>query len=84
MKLYFRNSYGEERLIAEPTTPQECRMEVNKFLNEHNFKSYYTRIHEEPDKRLCMDVGSWSEFFFVEGITMEEFNSDLVQNQSKN
>lgn len=43
MKLYFRNCYGTERLIAECQTVQEVHKEIKKFLDEHNFKSYYSR-----------------------------------------
>ena len=65
MKLYFRNSRGEERMIAEPVDDKECHQEIQKFLDEHNFKSYYTRTWTEPDGSKWYDVGSWSEFFIV-------------------
>ena len=65
MKLYFRNGRGEERVIAEPTDEKECHKEIQKFLDEHNFKSYYTRTWTEADGSKWYDVGSWSEFFIV-------------------
>lgn len=65
MKLYFRNSRGEERVIAEPVNDKECSTEIQKFLEEHNFKSYYTITWTEPDGSKWYDVGSWSEFFVV-------------------
>ena len=43
MKLFFQNSRGEERVIAEPSNREEVNNEINKFLDEHKFKSYYTR-----------------------------------------
>ena len=72
MKLIFKNSRGKERVIAEPSTAEEIFKEINKFLDDHNFKSYYTRVWEE-DGRLKFDVGSHTEFFYVEGITFEEY-----------
>ena len=77
MKLYFRNSYGQERLIAECETTQEVTATINQFLADHNYKSYYTRIWYEPEgtktpyyirteNRFVYDVGSWSEFFELE------------------
>lgn len=72
MKLYFQNSKGEERVIAEPTNREEVIKEINKFLDSHNFKSYYTRVWEE-NGRLKFDCGSWSEFFYLEGMTYEEY-----------
>lgn len=35
MKLYFQNSKGEERVIAEPTNREEVTNEINKFLDSH-------------------------------------------------
>ena len=65
MKLIFQNSRGKERVIAEPQDKKEAVKEINKFLDDHNFKSYYTRIWEE-NGRLKYDVGSHTEFFFLE------------------
>ena len=72
MKLYFQNSSGVERLIAEPFNREEVVKEINKFLDGHNYKSYYTRVWEDND-RLVFDVGSWSEVFCLEGMNFEEW-----------
>ena len=72
MKLIFQNSRGKERVIAEPSSKEEVVKEIDKFLDEHNFKSYYTRICEE-NGRLEFDVGSHTEFFYVEGMSLEEW-----------
>lgn len=74
MKLYFQNSRCEERVIAEPTNREEVSKEIKKFLADHSFKSYYTRVWEE-NGRLKFDVGSWSEFFYLDGMTFEEYVS---------
>lgn len=72
MRLIFQNSRHEERMIAEPSNVEEAHKEMNKFMDEHNFKSYYTRVWEE-NGRLKFDVGNHVEFFFLEGITFEEY-----------
>ena len=72
MKLFFQNSQGKERLIAEPSNREEVVKEINKFLDEHNYKSYYTQVCED-NGRLMIDVGSWSEFFFLEGMSFEDW-----------
>ena len=72
MKLYFHNSRGVERLIAEPSNREEVVKEINKFLDEHNYKSYYTQVCE-ANGRLMIDVGSWSEFFYLEGMSFENW-----------
>ena len=65
MKLIFQSSNGNERVITNVDTWCAACSEINKFLDEHNFKSYYTRIWEE-NGRLKYDVGSHTEFFFLE------------------
>ena len=75
MKLFFQNSKGEERLIAKPANKEEVNKEINKFLDDHNFKSYYTRVWE-ADGRLMFDVGSWSEVFILEGMTFENWSRE--------
>lgn len=64
MKLYFENSYGEERVIAEVQNEQEAMKEIKKFLDDHNYKSYYTRTWEHNGVKY-FDVGSWSERFIL-------------------
>ena len=75
MKLYFQNSRGVERLIAEPSNREEVVKEINKFLDDHNYKSYYTRVWED-DGRLVFDVGSHTEFFILEGMNFEEWTNN--------
>lgn len=65
MKLYFQNSYGGERVIAEVQNEQEAMKEIEKFLDDHNYKSYYTRSWIENGQKWY-DVGSWSEFFILD------------------
>ena len=75
MKLYFQNSRGVERLIAELSNREEVVKEINKFLDDHNYKSYYTRVWED-DGRLVFDVGSHTEFFILEGMNFEEWTNN--------
>ena len=65
MKLYFRNSYGESRVIAEPKTLEEANKEIHKFCEERNFKIHYVRTWKNNDGAKVYDVGSWSEFFYL-------------------
>lgn len=60
--LYFQRSNGEHRLLATDVTEDEAYKEMEKFMNERNFESYYTRSWEQ-DGVKWYDVGSWSEFF---------------------
>ena len=66
MKLYFENSYRERRIIAEPETEDEAWKEVNKFCKDRNFKIYYIRNWIDKEGCKVFDVGSHSEFFYLD------------------
>lgn len=70
--VFFENSYGQERVIAEVQTMSEALDAIHDFLVEREYKSYYTRFwiedkpnDNEPCYALTFDVGSWSEFFHI-------------------
>ena len=63
MKLYFENSYGERRVIAEPATEEEANKEIYKFCEDRNFKIYYVRTWRDKEGLKWYDVGSHSEYF---------------------
>lgn len=65
-KLYFENSYGERRIIAEVSCKAEAIDEIYNFCNDRSFKIYYVRSWEIPEGFVKYDVGSWSEFFYLE------------------
>lgn len=66
MTLYFENSFGKRRRISQVYYMQEVNNIISDFLEDHNYKSYYTRMwYEEDKKELWFDVGSHSEFFVV-------------------
>lgn len=75
MKLLFQNSQGKERIVAEVDSFKEACEEMDKFMEERNFESYYKRVWEH-DGRLKVDCGSWSEFFFVEGCTLDDLHNE--------
>lgn len=79
MRLYFQNKYGKEKLIANPKTVKECYEEIDKFLKEHNFTSYYTRINDCKNF-IELDVGSYTEFFLVYDISFNDFVNKNTQN----
>ena len=65
MKLYFENSYGERRVIAELETEEEAMKEIYKFCEDRNFKIYYARGWLTSDGAKAYDVGSHTEFFYL-------------------
>lgn len=66
MKLYFENSHGHRRIIAEPENENDAYKEIYKFCEDRNFKIYYVRTWLDKDGLKVYDVGSWSEFFYLE------------------
>ena len=80
MKLLFQNSQGKERIIAEVNSFAEANEEMDRFMDERNFKSYYKRVWDE-DGRIKVDVGSWTEFFFVEGFCLEDVHKEGLKEE---
>lgn len=60
----FRNSSGYRRIIGKAKNKDEVFEVINKFLDDHDYKSYYTRI-SNIDGELVLDAGSHTEFFIV-------------------
>ena len=64
---YFQKADGEMVLLQKNISEQEAMILMQKFLDEHNFKSYYTRGWQDGNIKWY-DVGSHVEFFvFVKG-----------------
>lgn len=60
---YFQHSNGTYTCLLKNCTEREAMVKMKKFLDEHNFKSYYTRTWDDDDGNRHYDVGSHSEFF---------------------
>ena len=66
MKLYFKNSQGKRRLIAQPQTEEGAFEVIRAFCEERNFKIYYIRTWRTPEGLKEYDVGSHTEFFYLD------------------
>lgn len=64
MLLYFENSKGYRTLISNPPNVKDMWKDIDLFLENHNYKYYYTRINF-GEKEWIIDVGSHTEFFVV-------------------
>lgn len=67
MIVYFENSWGVRRVIGNADSSSEVMRIIHNFLEERNYKSYYTRSWVENNETIY-DVGSHSEFFIVDGL----------------
>jgi len=82
MNLYFRDSYGNKRLLASNINSKEGVSEyIQTFLDEHNFKSYYTRIWY-ADNYTWYDVGSHTEYFMVDANLMEQYEDEQEEEKT--
>lgn len=64
MKLYFRND-KELVFLFECETEELCYRHINKFLEDRDYKSYYSRSWVNEDGIKIIDVGSHYEFFEI-------------------
>lgn len=64
MKIYFENSYGERRLLAERDNQDGVWQVISNFLAQHKYRAHYIRSWTD-DEGTWYDVGSHSEFFVV-------------------
>ena len=64
-KVFFENSYGDKRLIGQSKDKEDAFRIIDNFLKDHNYKCYYKRTWQK-DEYMIVDVGSWSEFFYIE------------------
>ena len=62
MMLYFEASDGYWWPVCDCANKIDVGIAIKKFLDDHNYKSYYTRVWEENGWRTY-DVGSHTQFF---------------------
>lgn len=76
MYLYFKNSDGQYKLLSNKIkgdinkivtekVDDEIYRIIHAFIENHNYKSYYTRVWQTENNDVYFDVGSWTEFFVV-------------------
>ena len=65
------------RVITTVKNEKEAFKEINKFLHEHRYKSYYTRTWNIEPNIKRHDVGSYTEFFDLELEEGENFGDEV-------
>ena len=75
MKVYFKDSHGKKRLLKEVETKEGVWKVIQKFLDDHDFTSYYTRLWF-ADGYTWFDVGSHTEYFIVDENLMEQYENE--------
>ena len=68
LNVMFENFKGQKRIIGTAETESGAFKLINNFLAEHNYKSYYKRTWKIDDNTMAVDVGSWSERFYIQEV----------------
>lgn len=64
----FENSKGQLRVIGTADTQEIAFKVIDDFLADHNYKSYYKRTWNTDNKTTIVDVGSHTEFFYIQEV----------------
>ena len=82
MNVYFRDSYGKRRLLEANVKDKEAVWKIiQKFLDDHNYKSYYTRVWYN-EGYTWYDVGSHTEYFLVDENMMEQYENEQEEEKT--
>ena len=68
LNVMFENSKGQKRTIGTVENEESAFKVINDFLDDHNYKSYYQRTWNKDDKTTVVDVGSHTEFFYIQEV----------------
>ena len=66
MKLTYKDKDDKLRFVSNPNSIYEALSDINKYVKELNpsFRIPFKRLNFE-EKEIWIDVGSWSEFFYI-------------------
>ena len=68
LNVLFENSKGQSRTIGTVENEKSAFKVINDFLDDHNYKSYYQRTWKKDDNTTVVDVGSHTEFFYIQEV----------------
>ena len=68
LNVMFENFKGQKRIIGTVENEESAFKIINDFLDAHNYKSYYQRTWNKDDKTTVVDVGSHTEFFYIQEV----------------
>ena len=80
LNVMFENSKGQKRIIGAVENEELAFKVINDFLDDHNYKSYYQRTWKKDDKTTVVDVGSHTEFFYIQEVwKMKKFKENIAE-----
>lgn len=76
MKLFYVNCCADNwKFLGNYSDERDVNRRIQQFLDEHNYKSYYTRTWVENGSKW-FDVGSHTEFFVVREYSHRKYLND--------
>lgn len=67
----FEDRYLDKHIIDKVETRRQAEAIIIQFCTQHNYDIPYLRYWEVAQKILQIDVGSHSEFFYIEEVEDE-------------
>lgn len=85
LKIYFKNSKGEETFIADIKEFSEFFdiMTADIHKRNPNYKVPYTRIWCSDDHTITVDVGSHSEFYKLKSTKATRYIYDYIADEKE-
>ena len=68
LNVMFENSKGQKRIIGTVENEESAFKVISDFLDDHNYKSYYQSTWKKDNKTTVVDVGSHTEFFYIQEV----------------
>ena len=79
-RLIFENSVGEKTAIRDFDTYKNAIQGMMTWLKGHAYEPPYIRTTaNDKDYEVWLDVGSHTEFFYIQAETEEEFKKIFVE-----
>ena len=69
----YHGNRAEKIRLGTAKTLAECCAIMNDYLTANEIKSTQYRRYFENEGLIQVDYGSWSNFFFIGGISVEKF-----------
>ena len=67
MRVLFENSCGQIRELGVTNSGKMANEIIYDFLQQHNYRPFYWRTWvDETNRKKTVDVGSHTEFFYIE------------------
>ena len=68
LNVMFEDSNGHSRIIGTVENEESACKIINDCLDDLSYKSYYQRTWKKDAKTTVVDVGSHTEFFYIQEV----------------